>query len=184
LGYNDGLLRIEEWRPDPASAAHTEDLQALAEILHATVHAGASVSFILPFTIEAARNYWVERILPSIVAGGRRVLLARSDGFITGAVQLDLAMPPNQQHRAEVAKLLVHPNARRRGIGRALMDAVEAVARSEGRTLLTLDTRTGDAAEPLYRSMGYVTAGIIPNYARATDSPELHATTFMYKFLE
>ncbi len=63
------------------------------------------------------------------------------------------------------------------------MEAVEALARAEGRTLLTLDTRTGDAAEPLYRSMGYLTAGVIPNYARAAASPELHATTFMYKIL-
>src|SRR5262249_48597945 len=145
----DALLKIEEWRPDPATVADSEELVALADILHATVHAGASVSFILPFTIGDARDFWLNRVLPDVVAGGRRVLLARTDGRIVGTVQLDLAMPPNQQHRAEVAKLLVHPDARRRGIGRALMQELEALARAQGRALLTLDTRTGDSAEPL-----------------------------------
>jgi ribosomal protein S18 acetylase RimI-like enzyme len=90
---------------------------------------------------------------------------------------------PNQRHRAEVAKLLVHPDARRRGIARDLMAAIEEIARQEGRTLLTLDTRTGDAAEPLYRDMGYRTAGVIPGYARGPHGRELEATTFMYKVL-
>ena len=183
MSYNGRLLKIEEWKPDPSAVPGGEELEALAEILHATVHAGASVSFILPFSLEEAREFWLTRVLPSVVTGGRCVLLARSGSAITGTVQLDLAMPPNQQHRAEIAKLLVHPHARRRGIGRALMEAAEDVARSAGRTLLTLDTRTGDSAEPLYRSMGYLTAGIIPNYARDSASPTLHATTFMYKEL-
>ena len=183
LGYTGRMLRIDQWRPNPTTAAYLEELNALAEILHATVHGGASVSFILPFTVDDARTFWLNRVLPAVLTGGRRVLLARSEGSLCGTVQLDLALPPNQQHRAEIAKLLVHPNARRRGIGRALMEAVEDIARTEGRTLLTLDTRTGDSAEPLYQSLGYLTAGVIPNYARDPISPDLQPTTFMYKSL-
>ena len=98
-----------------------------------------------------------------------------------GAIILDTF--PNQRHRAEVAKLLVHPDARRQGIGRSLMVAVEELARAESRTLLTLDTRTGDSAEPLYLSMGYVAAGAIPGYAAVPYSAALEATTIMYKTL-
>jgi ribosomal protein S18 acetylase RimI-like enzyme len=100
-----------------------------------------------------------------------------------GSVQIVLAAPPNQRHRCEVVKLMVHPDARRRGIARALMIALEKVAREEGRTLLTLDTWTGSAAESLYRSLGYVTLGVIPRYARASLTPELLPATFMYKEL-
>jgi ribosomal protein S18 acetylase RimI-like enzyme len=100
-----------------------------------------------------------------------------------GTVQLDLATPPNQRHRAEVLKLLVHPSARGLGIARALMVALEAVAREEARSLLTLDTWTGSAAEQLYRSLGYLVVGIIPRYARGSVTPELEAATFMYKEL-
>jgi GNAT superfamily N-acetyltransferase len=78
---------------------------------------------------------------------------------------------------------MVHPKARRRGIARALMTAIEDVARTEGRTLLTLDTRTGDSGEPLYRSLGYLMVGVIPRYSRAADSPELEAASFLYKEL-
>jgi len=98
-----------------------------------------------------------------------------------GTVQLDCDTPANQPHRAEVRKLLVHPRARRAGIARQLMVAIEASARERGRTLLTLDTRSGDHAEPLYLGMGYVVAGRIPGYARASDADRLDATTIMYK---
>ena len=109
--------------------------------------------------------------------------MARIGGRIVGTVQINLATPPNQQHRAEVLKLLVHPSARRRGIARALMIAIEAVAEGEGRTLLTLDTWTGRHAETLYRTLGYVTVGIIPRYARGSLTPDLEPTTIMYKHL-
>jgi ribosomal protein S18 acetylase RimI-like enzyme len=92
-------------------------------------------------------------------------------------------MPPNQRHRTEVAKLLVHPETRRRGVARRLMMAIEIIARSEGRTLLTLDTVTGDNAEPLYLSLGYIPIGVIPRFARASLTPDLEATTIMYKEL-
>jgi GNAT superfamily N-acetyltransferase len=174
-------LEIAQWVPD---AAHLHaDLDSLAEVLHAAVHAGASVSFILPFSLDDARSFWREKVAPAVESGARRVLIARLDGRIAGSVQLILDTPPNQRHRAEIAKLLVHPEARRRGIARALMTAVEDLARSEGRTLLTLDTRTGDSAEPLYLSLGYLPAGVIPFYARGPASPELEPTTVMYKMV-
>ena len=155
----------------------------LADVLHAVVHAGASVGFVLPFSTGDARRFWSDKILPGVTGGVRRMLVARSGGRVVGTVQLELAGQANGQHRAEVVKLLVHPEARRRGIARALMSALEDVARSERRTLLTLDTRTGDTAEPLYVSMGYIRVGSIPRYARGPHAPELEATTILYKEL-
>jgi GNAT superfamily N-acetyltransferase len=186
IGADDA--RIEEWRPDAADterlAAHVEaDLDALADVLHAVVHDGAGVSFVVPFSVEESRAFWADTVLPGVRAGTRRVIVARLHGRIVGTVQVDLATPPNQQHRAEVLKLLVHPLARRRGIARALMIAIELIARAEGRTLLTLDTWTGRAAELLYLSLGYVAAGVIPRYARASLTPDLEPTTIMYKHL-
>lgn len=172
---------IEEWRSDSARVA--QDLDELAGVLHAVVHAGASVSFVLPFSLEDARAFWRSKVLPDVRKRRRMVLLARSDGEIVGTVQLILDTPPNQGHRAEVAKLLVHPKARRRGVARALMEAIENVARREGRTLITLDTRTGDMAEPLYRSMGYVLVGIIPRYAIDPHGQALEPTSILYKEL-
>jgi GNAT superfamily N-acetyltransferase len=177
-------IQIEEWRPDGLGAAAVErDLHMLSEVLHAVVHGGAGVSFFVPFSLDEARAFWRDKVLPGVRARTRRVVVARWGTRIVGTVQLDLALPPNQQHRAEVAKLLVHPTARRRGVGRALMLALEGIAQSEGRTLLTLDTVTGSAAEPLYRSLGYVAVGVIPRYARAALTPELESTTIMYKEL-
>jgi GNAT superfamily N-acetyltransferase len=177
-------VQIEEWQPDAAAGTVLQrDIAMLGDVLHAVVYDGAGVSFVVPFSQDEARAFWRERVLPGVRAGTRRVLVARHSGRIVGTVQIDLAVPPNQQHRAEVLKLLVHPDARRRGIARALMIALEPVARSEGRTLLTLDTWTGRAAEVLYRSLGYQAAGIIPRYARGSLTPELEATTIMYKEL-
>jgi ribosomal protein S18 acetylase RimI-like enzyme len=177
-------VQIDEWRPDRAAAASVDDdLDALAEILRAVVYDGAGVSFVVPFSMEEARAFWVDKVLPGVRERTRRVLVARVDSRIVGTVQIDLATPPNQRHRAEVLKLLVHPHARRRGIARALMVALEAVARTAGRTLLTLDTWSGSAAERLYLSLGYTTVGIIPRYARGSLTPELEPATFMFKEL-
>jgi ribosomal protein S18 acetylase RimI-like enzyme len=174
---------IEHWRLDRDSKDTQADLDRLAEVLHAIVHEGAGVSFIVPFSLDDARAFWRDAVMPGVRAGTRRVLVARRGGEIVGTVQLDLATPPNQRHRAEVLKLLVHPSARGLGIARALMVALEAVAREEARSLLTLDTWTGSAAEQLYRSLGYLVVGIIPRYARGSVTPELEAATFMYKEL-
>ena len=107
--------------------------------------------------------------------------MARRDGGIVGSVQLNLTTPPNQRHRAEVAKLLVYPNARRQGIARSLMLAIEDVARAEGRSLITFDTRPGDAAERHYLSMVYTFMGVIPHYARDAHASRLDACSFFYR---
>lgn len=172
---------IELWKPEPPGV--DSDLEMLGNVLHACVHSGASVSFVLPFSPGDARAFWSDQALPSVSAGVRCVLLARLAGKITGTVQLDLATPPNQPDRAEVRKLLVHPDARRRGIARSLMIAVEAQARKQQRHLLTLDTVTGGLAERLYLSLGYVAIGSIPGYALNFNSSGLEATTVMYKDL-
>ena len=177
-------FEISEWRPDqPVALSQEYEIEMLAEILHAVVHGGAGVSFFIPFSMDEARAFWTRKVLPGVQAGTRHVLVARRDGRIVGTVQLDLATPPNQPHRADVLKMLVHPSARRLGIARALMLAVEGVARSKKRSLLTLDTVTGSHAETLYRSLGYIEVGVIPGYARASLTPELEAATFFYKEL-
>jgi ribosomal protein S18 acetylase RimI-like enzyme len=151
---------------DPAAAASAE--RRLAEILVACVDAGASVSFLPPMAREKAQRFW--RKTASEVASGKVLLLAAwMDGTIAGTVQLDLAMSENQPHRAELEKLLVHPEFRRRGIARALLRRAEQAAIGHGRTLLTLDTRAGDLAEALYRAMGWTEAGRIPGYALNAD---------------
>ena len=169
------------WTPEPQPSKTDTDM--LGEVLHAVVYGGAGVSFFVPFSRDEARTFWLDKVLPGVRARTRRVVVARWGARIVGTVQLDLAMPPNQHHRAEVAKLLVHPAARRRGVARALMIALEAIAQSEGRTLLTLDTVTGSGAEPLYLSLGYVKVGVIPRYARASLTPDLESTTILYKEL-
>ncbi|MFW5642230.1 MAG: N-acetyltransferase family protein [Roseicyclus sp.] len=158
-------------------------LPALASLLHACVHAGASVSFVLPFAREEALAFWRTRVAPGVWAGTRRLWLAKLGSDVVGTVQLGLDTPPNQPHRAEVAKLLVHPARRRLGVASALMSTLEAEARALGRSLLTLDTRTGDAAEPLYRARGYVPVGVIPGYAQAPEGGWYEATTILYKTL-
>ncbi len=155
----------------------------LGAVLHACVHAGASVNFILPFSEDDAGGFWIHKVLPGVCAGTRTLLVAEIAGRIAGTVLLDTDTPPNQPHRAEVSKLLVHPDFRRRGIARALMAELERLACDQGRRLITLDTRTGDTAEPLYASIGYLTAGIIPGYCRDPFDDTLDPTTIMYKAL-
>ena len=173
-------VRIERWKTgDPLSV--NNDLEMLGDVLHACVHAGASVSFVLPFSRDDAKAFWSDQVLPGVTAGSRCVLLALVANRIVGTVQLDLATPPNQPHRAEVKKLLVHPDVRRRGIATALMEAIEAEARKACRILLTLDTVTGGPAESLYRSLGYAVTGVIPGYALNFNSSILESTTILYK---
>jgi ribosomal protein S18 acetylase RimI-like enzyme len=161
-------------------AVHVRELGVL---LRACVHDGASVSFVLPFTQDDSERFWSENVLPAVRDGRRVLLVARQRGQVAGSVQLDCDTPPNQAHRAEVRKLLVHPDFRRQGIARALMIELERLAGRLGRSLITLDTHTGGKAEPLYTSLGYETVGVIPGYSRAVDSDRLDATTIMYKAL-
>lgn len=167
----------------PAEAIEAR-IGELGALLGACVHDGASISFVLPFSQEEAETFWRGKVLPVVRAGGAVLLVAEQDGRIAGAVQLDHDTPPNQPHRAEVRKLLVHPDFRRRGIARALMAELEDHARLLGRSLLTLDTRTGDRAEPLYASLGYETVGVIPRFCRDPfEAGKLDGTTIMFKAL-
>ncbi|SOE17927.1 hypothetical protein SAMN05877838_2832 [Hoeflea halophila] len=156
---------------------------ALAEIMAETVQDGAAVGYMQPFSRADGLAFFNEQVFPEVRAGRRRLLVARLDGKTVGSVQLITALPVNQPHRCEVAKMMVHPSARRKGIGRALMHALDAEARAAGKTLVTLDTKTGDKAEPLYKATGYRTAGVIPGYALDPDGKAQHATTYMYKTL-
>lgn len=158
-------------------------LAAFAALLQACVHDGAAVSFLLPFPLAESEAFWRQKVLPAVRRGNHVVLAARCDGRLAGSVQLGLEVPPNQPHRAEVSKLLVHPAWRRRGIGRALMLALEAEARRRDRRLLTLDTRTGDRAEPLYLSLGFERCGVIPDYSLDPGGSRLEAATVMYRIL-
>lgn len=173
-------FQIERWQPRTEQLAG--DIASLGRLLHDCVHAGASVSFILPFSHDDAAAFWRERVWPTVQAETCRVVIARHNGDIVGTVQLDLATPPNQPHRGEIKKLLVHPSARRAGIARALMLAIEDEARKAQRTLLTLDTAS-DAAERLYASLGYVRVGVIPRFSIRPDLSELEGTMVMYKEL-
>jgi len=172
-------LRISRF----AAADIRAECGELGRLMTACVNGGASIGYVLPFSQADSEAFWTEKVLPAVGDGTRLLLVARIGQRLAGAVQLDIDTPPNQPHRAEVRKLIVDPAFRRRGIARALMAELENWARRLGRSLLTLDTRTGDAAEPLYASLGYVTAGIIPGYCRDTASDRFDPTTIMYKTL-
>lgn len=157
-------------------------LDGLAGVLNASVRNGASISFVLPHTIEDSRRFWLDAVRPSLKVDTRVLLVAMAGEAVAGTVQLDCDMPPNQPHRAEVLKLIVHPSFRRQGIARALMVDLESHARERGRMLLTLDTASAEA-ERLYASLGFARAGIVPGFARNAIDGRLEATTFMYKQL-
>ena len=156
---------------------------ALAQIMADTVNDGAAIGYMQPFTRDDGLDFFQDQVFPEVRAGRRILLIATLAGVPAGSVQLITSLPPNQRHRCEVAKMMVAPAARRNGIGRALMQALDMQARAAGKSLITLDTRTGDRAEPLYRAAGFETAGVIPGFALDPDGRTLHATTYMYKTL-
>lgn len=163
------------------AAAAEAALPALAAVLADCVAGGAGVSFMQPFS-EAEALAWWQSLLPAIAAG-RIILLAAEDADgIAGTVQVHPAQQPNQAHRADVAKLLVHRRARRQGLAEALMRRAEQEALGRGRPLLVLDTVPGTAADRLYRRLGWQAVGIIPGYARLPEGP-LGDTCLFYKWL-
>ena len=130
-----------------------------------------------PFSPEEARAAFAG-FASEAAQGNRLILAAFADGELVGTVQVILALPPNQPHRGEIAKLLVHSSARRRGIARLLMEGAEAEARAEGKTLLVLDAVTGDDAARLYERLGWTTVGVIPGYALYPDGRPCDTTVF------
>ena len=157
------------------------DLRALAQLLVDAVESGAAVSFIAPLTLERAEDWWRKTVTAS--DAGAIFLVARDVAGIVGTVQLHPAWAPNQPHRAEIAKLLVHRRSRRTGLGTQLMHAIEDAARRAGFSLLTLDAKRGAAAEHLYRHLGWNPAGTIPGYALDPDGT-LHDAVIFYKKLK
>ena len=155
----------------------------LSEILHTCVHAGASINFILPITSFESEQFWNTLILPGVLKSTRMVWGTRLENRVVGSVQLDCDTPPNQTHKAKVAEMMVHTDFRRQGIARCLMIKLETRARALAKTLITLDTKNSNNAEPLYAEMGYVTAGTIPRYCRDPFIEQLHATAIMHKAL-
>ena len=164
------------------TAAEAGDaVERLSDVLIDCVEGGASVGFMAPLTRERADRFW--RGVAEGVAAGERILLAAEDpatGELLGTAMLIVDMPENQPHRADVAKVLVRRSARRRVLGAALMDAVEQAARDAGKTLLVLDTTTGDTAERLYQRLGWTRVGDVPRYAHMPDGTP-SGTTFFYK---
>jgi ribosomal protein S18 acetylase RimI-like enzyme len=158
-------------------------LPELLAVLDDAVAGGASVGFLPPLDPDEGRAYW--RAVSTAIGEGSRVLLVArvAGGPIVGTVQLDLATRANGLHRAEVSKLLVARSARRQGLGRRLMLALEGAAQRLGRTTIVLDTRQGDPSEALYAGLGYHLVGAIPAYARSADG-SLHPTAFYYKLLD
>jgi GNAT superfamily N-acetyltransferase len=158
------------------------EIRGLSDVLIDCVEGGASVSFMWPMTREKAEVFW--RAAAAGAARGDRVILAAedADGSIIGTVQVVWAGPENQPHRGDVAKMLVHRRARRRGIGAELLSAAERVAFNAGKTLLVLDTVTGGDAERMYARQGWTRCGVIPEYALFPDGKPC-ATTVFFKSL-
>lgn len=161
--YAKPLLGLAVEALDAAAAASAE--RSLAEMLVACVADGAATGHLPPLPLETSRQFW-RRVSGDVALGHRLLLVAWQEGRVAGTVQLNLAMPQDQPHRAVLEQLLVHPGFRRQGIGRALMQRAEQAARGIGRSLLTLDIRAGAAAEALCRSQGWVEAGRIPGFSR------------------
>ena len=159
----------------------TDVLADLNALLIDCVDSGASVGFLPPLDEAAATSYW-SAVEADMQQGNRQLLVAEQEGRILGAVQLALAGKANARHRAEVEKLMVHRDARGQGLGRQLMQALDALAVEQQRSLLVLDTWLGDVASDLYRKMGYIEAGQIPGFALSA-SGELDGTVFFYKTL-
>jgi len=154
-----------------------DDIRDLALLLLDATAAGASVGFLDSTTLDEAKEWWRQNVSDRTI-----LLVTRDSEGITGTVQLRPAPMPNQPHRADVAKLLVHRRARRQGLGGLLMEEIERRARSAGFTLLTLDTKRGDAAETLYRRAGWTEVGVIPGYASNPDGSMCDTVVF-YKEL-
>lgn len=166
-------------RLDTVSDAH---IQQLAGVLIDCVEGGASVGFMYPLELERATMFW-RRVADEVAAGQRALIVAEDSGGVCGTVQLVLAQPDNQPHRADLAKMLVHRRARRRGLGAVLVRAAETTARDCGKTVLVLDAVTDGDAARLYGRLGWRRVGDIPRYALMPDG-RFCSTTVFYRDLD
>lgn len=155
--------------------------EALVDLLIDAVQSGSSVGFVLPLSREEAGRYW-DGLVPTLADGSRFLWIARDADRVIGTVQLELATKKNARNRAEVQKLLVHSRARRQGVARAMMRALEMQARVLDRGLLHLDTEAGSEAERFYRALGYTGIGGLPEYA-CSPQGEWRANAIYYKTL-
>ncbi|GAA4793959.1 MULTISPECIES: GNAT family N-acetyltransferase [Streptomyces] len=153
----------------------------LGAVLADAVEDGASVGFLAPLDAVRAAAWW-SGLGPDLASGALALWCAREGERIVGTVQLRCETAANGSHRGEIAKLIVHRDARGRGLARRLLGTAEEHARAAGRRLLLLDTQTGSAAERLYRSTGWTPLGTVPGYA-ADPSGALRPTTFFHKDL-
>lgn len=165
------MLKIEEIE---SIESH---IDPLSELLVKVVDDGASIGFLPPMKLADARQYWHSALKSDVI-----LFIAKIDDEIVGTIQVHFCTKQNGLHRAEIAKLMTCPNARRKGVARSLMKVAEERAINEGRTLLVLDTREGDPSNLLYQSLGYIPAGKIPNFALSGEG-ELDTTVIYYKIL-
>lgn len=172
---------MPQWSIRRPAALTRADIDGLADVLIDCVEGGASVSFMHPLTRERATAFW-QRVAEGVASGARALMIAEDADGLCGTVQLILDQPENQPHRADLAKMLVHRRARRRGLAAAMMRVAEATALESGKTLLVLDTVTGGDAERLYERLGWVRVGVIPNYALMPRG-EFCDTTVFYRDL-
>jgi GNAT superfamily N-acetyltransferase len=171
-------VAVEISRLDAAQARAA--CSELARVLVDCVEGGASVSFMAGFSQSDGEKFF-RGVADDVAAGETILLAARAGGRLAGTVQLGLATPPNQPHRGDVKKLLVHREARRAGVGEALMKELEHVARASGRSLLVLDTVKGESGERLYARLGWQRAGVIPDYALYPDGRLCDTVVFWKK---
>lgn len=165
------VLKIEE------IVSIESHIDPLSELLVKVVDDGASIGFLPPMKLSDARQYWQTVLNPDVI-----LFIAKINNEIVGTIQVHLCTKQNGLHRAEIAKLMTGPSARRKGVACALMKVAEERAVSEGRTLLVLDTREGDPSNHLYQSIGFIPAGKIPNFA-LSGIGELDTTVIYYKNL-
>jgi GNAT superfamily N-acetyltransferase len=174
-------MSSSNWSLTRLHAPDARQVVELARVLVDCVSGGASVSFMHPLSLERAAAYW-QGVARDVAAGDKALLVAEDTEGLCGTVQLVLAQPENQPHRADLAKMLVHRRARRQGLGAALMRAAEAAAIEHGKTLLVLDSVSGGDATRLYERLGWVRVGEIPDYALFPQGG-LCSTTVYYRQL-
>lgn len=172
------MWEIAEIRTTPS----LELFSQLVDLLQDAVQSGASVGFLSPLSTAEARNFWMA-VLEDVARGDRVVLLATENRNVVGCAQLLLSSRVNARHRAEVQKLLVHSQHQKRGLGRALLQAIEKVAAQKGRSLVLADARVGGPGEQLFLHSGYTKVGAIPRYQRGPDG-HFDSTAIFFRNLD